>query len=178
MARQCRRLLRKLNIKPPLDVYDLCQRFAEWREAPIRLVPWAFDTHGTTGQLLELPGGGHAIVYEARTSLPHQHHIIVQQLGRLIAEHSEGDLDLEPRQTMTRVLLRRLRLTLRPPVNSPVERKLAIHDAIIKRRKAELTATIILGWASVVNATHPRLLDRADPGKHPHLSLIHHQGWL
>jgi hypothetical protein len=49
LRRRCRRLLRDLDIRPPLDVPALCGRLAERRRRPIRLIPYPIEVHGPFG---------------------------------------------------------------------------------------------------------------------------------
>ena len=49
LRRRCRRLLTELDIRPPLDVSELCRRVGETRGKPIRLVPHAIPVPGPFG---------------------------------------------------------------------------------------------------------------------------------
>jgi hypothetical protein len=40
LRKRCRRLLNQLDIEPPLDVLQLCERLGERRGKPIRLMPY------------------------------------------------------------------------------------------------------------------------------------------
>lgn len=108
------------------------------------------------------------VFFQKETSPPHQDHIILHEIGHMIAEHpsdeTENDgLDLlapgEPDGTT-----RALRRTCYDSANE---------------REAELVATIILEWASVLNPLHRSALAHDHPGvDRIAASLHHHHGWM
>lgn len=49
LRKSCRALLRELDIRPPLDVRELCHRLADRRGRPIRLVPYPIQVPGPFG---------------------------------------------------------------------------------------------------------------------------------
>ncbi|GAA3340548.1 hypothetical protein GCM10020358_28590 [Amorphoplanes nipponensis] len=102
------------------------------------------------------------IFYQQHTTRPHQDHIILHEIGHLVADHpsDEGDDQawgsLEPGE--------------RPGGATRALRRTCYDSA--HEREAELIATYILQWASVLNPLYPA---GAEPlGS----SLSHHQGWL
>ncbi|MFC0544698.1 hypothetical protein [Kutzneria chonburiensis] len=150
LRRRCRRLLRELDVRPPLDVRDLCDRLAARRGKPIRLVPYPIEIPGPFG-LWFATDSADFIVYQQETTRPHQNHIILHELGHMIAEHPSDD-------ESTAFVARR-----------------TCYDSA-HEREAELIATIILEWASVLDTVHS---GRQDPtvdrlGD----SLSHHHGWV
>jgi len=150
LRRRCRRLLRELDVRPPLDVRDLCDRLAARRGKPIRLVPYPIEIPGPFG-LWFATDSADFIVYQQETTKPHQNHIILHELGHMIAEHPSDD-------ESTAFVARR-----------------TCYDSA-HEREAELIATIILEWASVLDTVHG---GRQDPtvdrlGD----SLSHHHGWV
>ena len=90
---QCGRMLRSLDIQPPLDITELSRRLGEARGRPIRLIEMSL-----TGSLgYSLPHGPYDVcVYEKDTSEPHQNHIICHELGHIMLRHLDpGHLDAE-----------------------------------------------------------------------------------
>jgi Zn-dependent peptidase ImmA (M78 family) len=150
LRRRCRRLLRELDVRPPLDVRDLCDRLAASRGKPIRLVPYPIEVPGPFG-LWFATDSADFVVFQQETTKPHQDHIILHELGHMIAEHPSDD-------ESTAFVKRR-----------------TCYDSE-HEREAELIATIILEWASVLDTVHG---GRQDPtvdrlGD----SLSHHHGWV
>jgi hypothetical protein len=88
---QCGRMLRSLDIQPPLDITELSRRLGEARGRPIRLIEMSL-----TGSLgYSLPHGPYDVcVYEKNTSEPHQNHIICHELGHIMFRHLDPGLSL------------------------------------------------------------------------------------
>ncbi|MFF5205247.1 hypothetical protein [Streptosporangium sp. NPDC000396] len=167
VRRRCRELLRQLGIRPPLDVADLCRRFGEWRGRPVKLVPYPFEVPGPSGLWIQIESADY-IFYQERTSAPHQDHIILHELGHVFADHPSDELDIASYELHTSSPPSHIRRILRRTCYE------TDHE-----REAELIATIILEWASVLNVTHTLLLDENAPhGEQLNTSLINHQGWL
>ncbi|MEU1736792.1 hypothetical protein [Streptosporangium sp. NPDC020145] len=167
VRRRCRELLRQLDIRPPLDVADLCRRFGEWRNRPVRLVPHPFEVPGPSGLWVQTESADY-IFYQERTSAPHQDHIILHELGHIFADHPSDELNIAGQEPQTSSSF--------PPATRILRRTCYDTD---HEREAELIATIILEWASVLKATHSLLLDENAPqGKQLNTSLVNHQGWL
>ena len=150
LRKRCRTLLRELDIRPPLDVRELCARLAARRDRPIRLVAHPIKVPGPFG-LWFMTASMDVIFYQRETTRPHQDHIILHEIGHLIAGHPSDEQD-GPGDG-TRVLRR------------------TCYDTAYER-EAELIATVILQWASVLDPLHPAGADRLGS------SLAHHQGWL
>lgn len=170
LRRRCRSLLRDLDIRPPLDMNTLCARIGEYRRRPIELYRYEIKIPGPFGLWFAMPDRD-AIFFQASTSRPHQDHIIAHELGHILAQHpsDEGDVDeavLEIRRD--------------PPTDgigpeTPLARR-TCYDSDYEA-EAEIVATIILEWASVLDS-HRGMLD-SDPGVNRMArSLSHHQGWL
>jgi hypothetical protein len=86
LRRDCAALVSELDIPVPFDAHALCHRLAGSRGRPIRLIPMALPTDGPCGAWLSVADADY-ILYEKRTSRPHQEHIIVHEVGHLICHH-------------------------------------------------------------------------------------------
>jgi hypothetical protein len=174
---QCRRLLRELDIRPPLDVVDLCRRIGEHRGRPIRLVEYPLAIPGPFGLSFEadFEGDGRCdvIAYQKETSKWHQNHIILHELGHILADYDGGEdgeddsgvADFE--EIVTRLpfgsVRRRYRRTC---YDSPHE------------REAELIATIIMEWAAALDGTPDPLAAELGESRYLRRSLSYRVGWL
>lgn len=163
LRKRCRELLRELDFRPPLDVRELCARLARQRGRPIRLMPHPIKVPGPYGLWL-MTESMDVIFYQRETTRPHQDHIILHEIGHIIADHPSDVAGLPGDPLAPAEPARVLRRTC--------------YDSV-REREAELIATIILEWASVLNP----LRQAARPSGGPHVerlgsSLSHHQGWL
>jgi len=155
LRKRCRTLLRELDIRPPLDVRDLCARLAQRRGRPIRLMAHPLKVPGPFG-LWFMTESMDVIFYQQQTTRPHQDHIILHEIGHIIDALTP---DERPAET-TRALRR------------------TCYDSAYER-EAELIATVILEWASVLNPLYPSARTAGDVGaERIGSSLSHHQGWL
>ena len=155
LRKRCRTLLRELDIRPPLDVRELCARLAERRGRPIRLMAHPIKVPGPFG-LWFMTESMDVIFYQQETTRPHQDHIILHEIGHIIADHPSDD---------------------RPDSSTKVLRR-TCYDSTYER-EAELIATVILEWASVLNPLYPSARTAGDLGtERLGSSLSHHQGWL
>jgi Zn-dependent peptidase ImmA (M78 family) len=111
------------------------------------------------------------IFYQRETTPAHQAHIILHELGHLIADHPSDESDPDSFAADMRV---------RPPEGGVREASKARRRTCYDSRheqEAELIATIILEWASVLDAVQPT--PPRDPGLHRlDVSLGHHRGWM
>ncbi len=168
LRRRCRRLLNELDIRPPLDVTTLCQRVGERQGKPIRLVPHPMRVPGPFGAWIATKRADY-ILYQKETTKAHQDHIILHELGHLLAGHISDKQDddlvrqLSPPGGLTPDMVRR---ALRRTSYDTVE-----------EREAETVATIILEWASV--ADRVALKPSQDLAtRHIGTSLSDRLGWL
>ena len=158
LRRRCRQLLHSLDIRPPLDVVDLCERVGRQRGKPIRLVEHALPVPGPFGAWISTPSA-EFILYQKETSGPHQNHIILHELGHILAEHTSDEQDyvlvggLEPSSVRERYP------DLDPGAVRRALRRTSYDTA--DEREAELVATIILEWASVVDRVAEEVSDQA-----------------
>lgn len=140
LRRRCRRLLRDLDIQPPLEVSALCEAFGRYRGTPIRLVSHPMPMPGPFGVWIR---GGLAdyIFYQQETTSSHQDHIILHEIGHMMAGHESDEQDDELLEEMY-------------PNLDPGTIRLALrrtHYDTEREREAEMVATIILQWASVID---------------------------
>ncbi|AEW98629.1 hypothetical protein [Streptantibioticus cattleyicolor] len=164
LRRYCKRLLRRLDIQPPLRVDELCRKLGEQRGKPIRLVPWALPIPGPFGLWMSRPDI-ECIFYQRETTRVHQDHIILHEIGHILADHQDdgGSSDLPdlgpdyPGDLVTRGL----------------RRTCYTEDY---EHEAELVATIIQEWATVIDYTTPR--EPEDSSLSPLRSALHPRwGW-
>ncbi|RJQ75676.1 hypothetical protein D5S17_19875 [Pseudonocardiaceae bacterium YIM PH 21723] len=140
LRRRCRHLLRELDIQPPLDVADLCSRLGTLRGRPIRLVAHPIPVPGPFGVWIASPEVDY-ILYQAETSRSHQNHIILHELGHMLADHRSDEQD-DP-------LLGELYPDLAPDAVRRALRRTCYDTE--QEWEAEIVATIILEWASVAD---------------------------
>ena len=134
---RCEARVRELDIPTPFDVSELCRRLERQRGRPITLLPIELPPDGPCGLWVSTDAADY-IFYEARTSVQHQEHIVLHEIGHLLCEHeaapvlgaaASGSLlpSLDPR--MVQQVLGRT------------------HYTAVEEREAELIATLILGRA-------------------------------
>ncbi|QIS21046.1 hypothetical protein [Nocardia terpenica] len=171
LRRRCRRLLNELGIQPPLDVATLCRRVGERRGKPIRLVPHSIPVPGPFGAWITTNLADY-LLYQKETTKAHQDHIILHELGHLLAGHRSDEDD--------GVLMDQLYppdAGLTPDVVRRALRRTS-YDTV-EEREAETVATIILEWASVLDRVVSRPLDEEDPLHRMDGALTDHRiGWL
>jgi hypothetical protein len=145
LRRYCKRLLRQLDIQPPLRVDELCRKLGEHRGKPIRLFPWSLPIPGPFGLWMSRLDE-EAIFYQKETTRVHQDHIILHEIGHILADHQDDGNTGEafpglgpdyPRDLITRGF-----------------RRTCYTDDY--EREAELVATIIQEWAVVIDYATPR----------------------
>jgi hypothetical protein len=166
LRRHCRRLLRELELRPPLDVTDMCDRLSRHRGRPILLAAHPIPVPGPFGVWLSTSRADH-IFYQRETTRPHQAHIIVHEIGHLIADHRSDEQDDD--------LLQQIYPDLAPEAIRRALRRTSYDTA--QEQEAETVATIILEWASVLDAVVPRLSART-PGQRMQDALGERLGWL
>ncbi|MYZ37866.1 MULTISPECIES: hypothetical protein [unclassified Streptomyces] len=166
LRRYCRHLLRQLEIQPPLRVDELCLRLGEHRGKTIQLIPWALPIPGPFGVWLSQPDE-ESIFYQAETTPVHQDHIILHEIGHIIADHQDDGSTGEEF----------------PGLGPDYP-----HDAVTRgfRRtcyteeyelEAELVATIIQEWAVVIDYATPRASENS--ALHPLRSALNPRwGWI
>lgn len=166
LRQRCRRLLRQLDVRPPLDVTEMCGRLGTLQGRPIYLLEHPLPASGPFGVWLSMPAVDY-IVYQEQTSRPHQVHIILHELGHLIAEHrgdEQGDGVLQMSY---------------PDIDLDIVRRALLRNSYdrAQERDAETVATIILEWASVLDPLAPRLSPSL-AAQRLQSSLGDRMGWL
>lgn len=156
LRRQARRLLNELDISPPLDVVELCRRVGESRSKPIRLVPHPIPVPGPFGVWIATNAADY-ILYQQETSKSHQGHIVLHELGHILAGHTSDDEDdallAELYPDVEPDALREQYPDLEPDAVRRALRRTSYDTE--QEREAETVATIILEWASVLDRIAP-----------------------
>ncbi|HEX4226742.1 MAG TPA: hypothetical protein VHZ97_30545 [Pseudonocardiaceae bacterium] len=150
LKKHCKSTLRALDLRPPVRVAVLCERLGARRGRPIRPVPYPLPVPGPTGLLITSPTADY-VLYQQHTSTAHQDHIVLHELGHIIAEHSSVELDERSASLLDPA-------TLRTAIGNALARTCYDTD---REREAELVATIILERTAVLNAITPPA--EADP---------------
>lgn len=163
---RCRDLLQDLDVQPPLDVTALCEAFGRRRGFPIRLVGQHMPMPGPFGVWVRT-GNADYVAYPLDTSPVHQNHVILHEVGHMISGH-DGD---GHNTDFMSVLFPHLDPKV---VRTSLQRS---HYDTRREREAELAATIILEWASVLehvglHARAPFVQDRLER------ALGDRVGWL
>ncbi|WP_290058823.1 hypothetical protein [Amycolatopsis solani] len=153
LRRRCRRLLNELGIRPPLDVGGLCRSVGEQRGRPIRLIAHRIPVPGPFGAWIATERADY-IIYQRDTSKAHQSHIILHELGHMLAGHHATAEDDSLVDSLT------------PPGPPPDLTPEPVRRALLRtsydtdhEREAETVATIILEWASVLDLVAPEASD-------------------
>ncbi|WP_328406258.1 hypothetical protein OHS70_38670 (plasmid) [Streptomyces sp. NBC_00390] len=163
LRRRCKRELQALDIQPPLQVDALCRELAQHRGRPIHLVPYSLPVPGPFGIWIATSASDY-IIYQRETTKPHQDHIILHEVGHILAGH-DGVEDLWGLM-MPDIAPQAIRRALR---RTSYDQE---HE-----REAELVATIILQWASVLNRVAPPPPEDMSV-RRLHTALGDRQGWL
>ncbi len=170
LRRRCRRLLNDLGIRPPLDVLELCHKVGEQRGRPIRLIEHRIPVPGPFGAWIAT-GRADYVVYQQDTSKAHQRHIILHELGHMLAGHSTTAED----DSLVAALTPRRSPDLDPEsVRRALQRTSYDTD---HEREAETVATIILEWASVLDRVAPKSSEEAT-AQRIETALGERLGWL
>jgi hypothetical protein len=82
--------MRQLTPQLPLSVTTLCDLIGELRGTPITLLEWDLPAHGPFGVLISREHED-VIAYQAKTTRAHQAHIILHEVGHIIAFDLEGE---------------------------------------------------------------------------------------
>jgi hypothetical protein len=181
LRRRCRALLRELGVTPPLDVVDLCRRVGDQRGRPIRLVAHPIPVPGPFGAWISTADADY-VLYQRETSRAHQSHIILHELGHVLAGHEADDGDdalmSELYPDIAPDVLRAQYPDLTPDAVRRALRRTSYDSA--QEREAETVASIILEWASVVDPVAPRPAEPPpdDPAQRLGTALEERLGWL
>ena len=167
LRRRCRRLLRELDVQPPLDIHDFCERLAQLRGRPIKLVPYPIWADGPFGVWLKATRTDY-IVYQRDTTESHQRHIILHEVGHILADHPSDD-DADDLREVFGLSDGQL-----PRVSGGLRYRTAYDRR--EEHEAETIATIILEWAAVLDAA--RIPPSSGPVDGVDAALSDRLGWL
>ncbi|MFE5565067.1 hypothetical protein ACFQ68_08750 [Amycolatopsis japonica] len=149
LRRQWRQLLSKLDVRPPLDVAELCRQVGELRGKPIRLVAHPISANGPFGAWITTAAADY-LLYQENTSKSHQDHIILHELGHLLGGHQSADSGEDvPNSDPDLDLLQERYPDIGPGSVQRALRRTSYDTA--EEIEAESAATIILEWASVLD---------------------------
>lgn len=172
---RCRRLLRDLDIQPPLDVTELCARVGAHRGREIRLVGAPLKRFG-----MSFPVGQYdVIVFQENTSRPHQDHICCHELGHILCGHldpgnpyQEDDINDDAEAHDAAVIA-----PLLPFDGVPRRLRRSCYDSPYERA-VELIATTFMEWA-VVPGCSPESTTPTGFGESQKLyeALSYRRGW-
>ncbi|MPZ80330.1 MAG: hypothetical protein GEV28_08010 [Actinophytocola sp.] len=179
LRRRCRRLLNELDIRPPLDVHELCRRVGLQRGKPIRPVAHPIPVPGPFGAWITTDSTDY-ILYQRETSKAHQGHIILHELGHILAGHrSDEDDDTLLDQLCPDVEPATLRDEYPDLAPGAVRRALRRTSYVsVQEREAETVATIILEWASVLDSVGPPAASSDAAAQRMGTALTDRLGWL
>lgn len=178
LRRWCRAMLNELDIHPPLDVAELCRRVAKQRGRSIRLLPHPIPVPGPFGVWIATAQADY-IVYQQETTTSHQAHIVLHELGHILAGHSSDEQDddlfaqLYP-DTEPNAVRNRYPDLATDAVRRALQR--TCYDTA-QEREAETVDTIILEWASVLDYVAPQS-STDTTAQRIGMSLNDRLGWL
>lgn len=169
LRRRCRRLLNELDIRPPLDVHELCRRVGQQRGKPIRAIAHPIPVPGPFGAWITTDTADY-ILYQRETTKAHQGHIILHELGHILAGHRSDEdddvlLDVTPEYP-----------DLAPDAVRRALRRTSYDSE--HEREAETVATIILEWASVLDSVGPPPASSDAAAQRMGTALTDRLGWL
>ncbi|MFF4013135.1 hypothetical protein [Streptomyces sp. NPDC001717] len=166
LRRRCKRELRSLGVQPPLNVRVLCRLLGERRNRPIQLVPYRLPASGPYGLWIATDTTDY-IFHQQETSKAHQDHIILHEIGHILADHQSGGLDDA------------LLCAITPNISPDMVKRLLGRTSYDEEheREAEMMATIILEWACVMN-TPAELAPRDSAARRVQTALTDRRGWL
>lgn len=158
LRRRCDRLLATLGLHGPLDVAELCARLAEQRGRPLHLVSHPIPVPGPFGCWISTATADY-VLYQRHTTRRHQDHIILHEVGHIVAGH-EALAAAPPPQPLDPSVAGRF-----PDIDPQ-----AVHRALHRNsyssdheREAEAIATTILQRAAVLDRIAGAAPDAAGP---------------
>ncbi|MEU8704920.1 hypothetical protein [Streptomyces sp. NPDC048565] len=123
------RLMRRLAPTLPLSVTALCDSLGALRGTPISLLEWELPADGPFGVLISREHED-VIAYQARTTKAHQAHIILHEVGHIVAYDLAGE---RPAQTQLRTCY-----SDRDERDAEIIASTIMHHAISMGRRARL----------------------------------------
>lgn len=167
LRRGVKQLLRDLGLDTPLDVHELCERLAQHRGRAIKLRSYPLPTPGAFGLWI---GTGNAdyILYHKDTTVAHQEHIILHEIGHIVSGHDSNENDDDIWQQIfpdipREIVLRALRRDGYGPAFE---------------REAEMVATVIKEWATLLDRLRFSPDRKTPTARRLRGAFDDHQGWL
>jgi Zn-dependent peptidase ImmA (M78 family) len=153
-----------------LEVTELCRKLGEQRGRPIRLVEHPIPVPGPFGVWIATETADY-VLYQQHTSRSHQDHIVLHEIGHMIAGHRGEEQDNEIIEGLL-------------PGAEPGAARKAVPTLMSRTSyddehelEAETVATIILEWASVLDRVVGRASADATAAKMG-TALGDRLGWL
>ncbi|MDA3644404.1 hypothetical protein LZ318_30670 [Saccharopolyspora indica] len=167
LRRGVRQLLRELELDAPLDVRLLCRRLAEHRGRPIKLHPYPLPAPGIFGLWIGTEDADY-ILYQRDTTVAHQEHIILHEIGHIISGHSSDENDDD------------IWTQLFPDIPPEMVRRALRRDGYEPafEREAEMVATVIKEWATLLDRLKISPDRKTDAARRVRGAFDDHQGWL
>lgn len=167
LRRGVRRLLRELRIDTPLDVRVLCDRLAEHRRRPIKLIPYPLPAPGVFGLWIATVDADY-ILYQKDTTTAHQEHIILHEIGHIISGHRSDENDNDVWSAIF------------PDIPPETVRRALRRDSYgpVHEREAEMVATVIKEWATLLEALRISPDRKTATARRLQGAFDDHQGWL
>lgn len=167
LRRGVKLLLRELDLDVPLDVHELCQRLAQRRGRAIKLCAYPLPTPGAFGLWVGTADTDY-ILYHRDTTVAHQEHIILHEIGHIISGHNSNHADDDIWQQIfpdipPEVVLRALRRDGYGPAFE---------------REAEMVATVIKEWATLLDRLRLSADRKTKTARRLRGAFDDHQGWL
>ncbi|MDQ1018109.1 hypothetical protein [Streptomyces afghaniensis] len=131
----CKRELRALGVRSPLRVDELCRLLGEARGRPLRLMPYPLEVPGPYGAWVSTPTADY-IFFQKETTKTHQDHIILHEIGHMLAGHHNESID--------DLVVSEQAPDLPPSTIDRALRRTLYDNA--QEREAETIATIIMEW--------------------------------
>lgn len=167
LRRSVKQLLRELDIGAPLDVPLLCERLAQQRNRPIRLLPYPLPAPGAFGLWIGTTTDDY-VLYQRDTTPAHQEHIILHELGHIISGHSSDEDDDD--------LWEQILPDIPPDI---VLRALRREGYVAEcEREAEMVATVIKEWATLLDRLEMHHERNTANGPRVAAAFDDRQGWL
>lgn len=167
LRRGVRELLREMQVPAPLDITELCARLGKRREQPIKLRPYPLSDSGVSGLWLSSDSLD-CILYQAETTLEHQQHIILHEVGHIISGHAANNDDDD--------LLDHLFPSLPPELVRRALRRDAYERPI--EVEAEMVASVIREWGVLLDHLDLASDHSTDSAPRVQGAFDDHQGWV
>ncbi len=167
LRRGVKQLLRELDLDAPLDVDELCERLGQSRGRPIKLRAYPLPAPGVFGLWIGTADTDY-ILYQRDTTVAHQEHIILHEIGHIISGHGSDENDDDIWQQIfpdipPEIVLRALRRDGYGPAFE---------------REAEMVATVIKEWATLLDRLQFSPDQKTDAARRLRGAFDDHQGWL